>query len=70
MHFSYVITNKQLMVVDLQGVGFDLCDPEIASMVSLEEGQLNFCAGNLSADAIETFMTHHTCNQFCKMMKL
>ena len=40
MHFSYVITNKQLMVVDLQGVGYDLCDPEIASMVLLEEGQL------------------------------
>ncbi len=38
MHFSYVITNKQLMVVDLQGVGYDLCDPEIATMVLWEEG--------------------------------
>ena len=70
MQFSFVVKNKQLMVVDLQGVGYNLCDPEIASMVLLEERQLNFCAGNLSADAIETFMTHHTCNKFCKMMTL
>ena len=62
--FFFVVTNKQLMVVDLQGVCCNLCDPEIASMVLLEEGQLNFCVWNLSADAIETFITHHKCNKF------
>ena len=31
VHYTYVVTKEQLMVVDIQGVGFQLCDPEIAS---------------------------------------
>ena len=31
MHFSYEVTNKELMEVNLKGVGYQLCDPEIAS---------------------------------------
>jgi hypothetical protein len=30
-HFSYEKSNKQLMIVDIQGCGYDLYDPEIAS---------------------------------------
>ena len=70
MHFSYEVTNKELMVVDLQGVGYQLCDPEIASTVLLEDGELNFCAGNLSQNAIENFFDNHKCNRFCKMLEL
>ena len=56
MHFSYEVTNKELMVVDLQGVGYELCDPEIASTVLLEDGELNFCIENLSQNATENFL--------------
>ena len=70
MHFSYEMTNKELLVVDLQGVGYELCDPEIASTVLLEDGELNFCAGNLSQNAIENFLDNHTCNKFCEMLGL
>ncbi|KXJ09517.1 Eukaryotic elongation factor 2 kinase [Exaiptasia diaphana] len=31
VHYTYQSTDRQLMVVDIQGVGLDLCDPEIAS---------------------------------------
>ena len=60
MHFSYDVCNKELMVVDLQGVGYELCDPEIASTVLLEDSELSFCAGNLSQSAIEnlSIITH------------
>ena len=35
------------MVVDLLGVGYNLCDPEMATMDLLHKVELNFCAGNL-----------------------
>ena len=70
MHFSYEMTNKELLVVDLQGVGFELCDPEIACKVLLEDDELNLCAGNLSQNTIETFLiiTHST--NFAKCLGL
>jgi len=71
VHYSFEATNDQIMVLDIQGVRYTLCDPEVASTVLLEEeGELRFCAGNLSTHAIETFFTFHKCNEFCKMMNL
>ncbi len=69
-HFSYVHTNMQIMVLDLQGVEYTLCDPEIASTRLLEDGELNFCAGNLSCNAIYQFFVDHICNKYCKMLAL
>ena len=69
VHYSFEATKDQIMVLDIQGVRYNLCDPEIASTVLLEdEGELSFCAGNLSTHAIDTFFTYHKCNEFCKMM--
>lgn len=31
VHYTYASTKQQQMVVDIQGVGFQLCDPEIVS---------------------------------------
>ena len=72
VHFSYESTSNQLMVLDLQGVGFQLFDPEIATGVLIEDGEneINFCAGNLSSDAIKTFLRNHLCNDYCQMMGL
>eukprot|EP00112_Aurelia_sp_Birch-Aquarium-sp1_P019166 Seg469.6 transcript_id=Seg469.6/GoldUCD/mRNA.D3Y31 product="Transient receptor potential cation channel subfamily M member 6" protein_id=Seg469.6/GoldUCD/D3Y31 len=69
-HFSYVHTEMQMMVLDLQGVAYSLCDPEIATITLLEDGELNFCAGNLSSDAINQFLGEHNCNRYCKMLAL
>ena len=72
VHFSYESTSNQLMVLDLQGVGFQLFDPEIATGVLIEDGEneINFCAGYLSSDAIKTFLRNHLCNDYCQMMGL
>jgi len=35
-HYSYVKSGKQLMVLDIQGVGYFLSDPEIATSELLD----------------------------------
>ena len=70
VHYSYVHTNKQMMILDLQGVEYVLCDPEIATAILHEDGELNFCAGNLSVRAISTFFAEHSCNNYCRMLDL
>ena len=59
------------MVLDLQGVGFNLCDPEIASSTLFaDDSSTYFCAGNLSKVAIDTFLAQHICNEFCRSLNL
>ena len=71
VHYSVVKSGKQLMIVDLQGVEFMLCDPEIASSKLYDENNdIYFCAGNLSTNAIETFFKQHKCNKFCELLSL
>lgn len=71
VHYSYVKSAKQLMIVDIQGVNYALCDPEIASSTLMARDEtILFCSGNLSTAAIEVFLSNHTCNKFCKLLKL
>ena len=71
VHYTYVVTKEQLMVVDIQGVGFQLCDPEIASQTLKDEtDSILFCTGNLSIFAIKAFKRNHVCNIYCDMLKL
>jgi len=72
VHYTYVKSGKKLMVVDIQGKGYRLCDPEIAS-AELRDAHNNtilFCSGNLSYSAIEIFNEVHVCNQYCALLKL
>ncbi|CAB4020160.1 transient receptor potential cation channel subfamily M member 6-like, partial [Paramuricea clavata] len=66
VHFSYQKSGKQLMVVDIQGNGYDLFDPEIAS-TELVDADMNYlyCTGNLSDVAISAFIRQHKCNRYC-----
>ena len=41
-HFSYEHSNKELMVVDMQGSGHSLFDPEIASKSCLKRMKCYF----------------------------
>lgn len=72
VHFTYVRSKKQLMVTDIQGVGYCLCDPEIAStqQIDVEDQSILFCTGNLSTTAINTFKSEHKCNKYCNLLKL
>ena len=70
-HFSYVKSSKTLMVLDIQGVGFTLTDPEIASSSLTDtENNIMFCSGNLSTIAIDTFLENHICNKYCNLVNI
>ena len=70
-HYSYEKSKKEIMVVDIQGCGVRLFDPEVASsqVESDNEGKL-FCAGNLNSHAIDKFVELHKCNSFCQLLDL
>ena len=54
VHYSYVKSAKLLMIVDIQGVEYALCDPEIASStLMVKDEMILFCLGNLSTAAIK-----------------
>ncbi len=55
-HFSYEHSNKELMVVDMQGSDHSLFDPEIASKKLSKEDEVLFSIGNLSTLAINNFV--------------
>lgn len=70
-HFSYEKSKKQLVVLDLQGTGHLLYDPEIASTERFgKDNEYMFCAGNLSTNGITTFFDNHKCNMFCNLIGL
>ena len=71
-HFTYQIFNHQFMVLDIQGSGNHLYDPEIATteLFDSNDEQLTFCAGNLSIEAISNFLKEHNCNKYCIILGL
>jgi hypothetical protein len=75
VHYSYALSEGKMMLIDIQGSGYALCDPEIATE-SLKDDDDNdnseilFCCGNLSTMAIQGFLNEHSCNKYCKMLAL
>ena len=72
VHYTFQKSNQQLMVTDIQGVNYSLCDPEIATaeLADPDDQAIRFCTGNLSDTAIKSFLTCHECNRYCEMLKL
>ena len=71
VHFSYEKSNYQVMLLDVQGVDYELFDPEIASAELLDsQNEVLFTTGNLSANAIENFKVNHTCHFYCRCLAL
>ena len=61
-HYTYAKSGKQLMVIDIQGVDYTLCDPEIATCELLDNADQSilFChLSNLSSQAIKKFKEEH-----------
>ena len=59
------------MVLDIQGIGNILCDPEIATedIVDIDDEFL-FCLGNLAINAIQAFLCAHECNAYCEAVNI
>ena len=72
VHYSYVVTDHKLMLLDIQGSEFTLYDPEIATeeIMDKEHHEIYFCCGNCSTVAIAAFLSDHVCNEYCEMMDL
>ena len=71
-HFSYVKSKDALLLVDIQGCGYTLYDPEIATSKGSfdEKDELLFCIGNLSTVAKYDFFSQHQCNKLCVLADL
>ena len=71
-HFSYERSQSEVMVLDIQGCGCSLFDPEIASkqVMSEDNSSYLFCTGNLSVTAINHFIGKHKCNFYCRLFDL
>ena len=71
VHYSYVLSEEKLMLLDIQGSSYKLYDPEIATS-ELYDGhdESLFCSGNLSVYAIKNFKEKHKCSCYCRMMDL
>ena len=63
-HYSYEKSERKMLLVDLQGSGNGLFDPEIVKVDLFDNNELLFCAGNLSITAIDNFISNHKCNRF------
>ncbi|PFX34098.1 Transient receptor potential cation channel subfamily M member 6 [Stylophora pistillata] len=72
VNYSYQISEKKVMLLDIQGSSFKLYDPDIATTDLLvnDSKEVNFYAGNLSCIAIDEFKSKHTCNKYCGMVSL
>ncbi|XP_050965495.1 transient receptor potential cation channel subfamily M member 6 isoform X1 [Labeo rohita] len=70
-HWTYEYTNRELLVLDLQGVGADLTDPSLIRVDDTSSsGEMAFGPANLGDDAIQSFVLKHTCNSCCKKLGL
>ena len=72
VHYSYVVRDHKLMLLDIQGSAFTLYDPEIATaeIMDKEHHEIYLCCGNCSSVAIAAFLSDHVCNECCDMMDL
>lgn len=64
-HFSYVASNRELLICDIQGVGDVYTDPQIHS----KDGQ-GFGKGNLGQEGMDHFLSSHRCNRICQFLRL
>ena len=60
-----------MRVLDVQGIGNVLCDPEIAKedIVDIDDEFL-FCLGNLATSANQWFFGAHNFNAYCEAERL
>ena len=71
-HYSHFKSKGTILLVDIQGSGYTLYDPEIATTDGSfdEQNKLRFCMGNLAVVAKDNFFKQHTCNKFCELADL
>ncbi|XP_057687570.1 transient receptor potential cation channel subfamily M member 6 isoform X2 [Corythoichthys intestinalis] len=71
-HWTYEYSSRELLVLDVQGVGEELTDPTVimAEVHSGSMGEMAFGPDNLGDAAITAFLQKHTCSACCRMFGL
>ncbi|XP_031426109.1 transient receptor potential cation channel subfamily M member 6 isoform X2 [Clupea harengus] len=70
-HWTYEYSCRELLVLDLQGVGMELTDPSVIRADDQStSGDLVFGPANLGNDAIQSFIHKHNCNSCCEKLGL
>ncbi|XP_077376929.1 transient receptor potential cation channel subfamily M member 6 isoform X2 [Festucalex cinctus] len=71
-HWTYEYSCRELLVLDVQGVGEELTDPTVimAEMHSSSMGEMLFGPDNLGDSAINAFLQKHTCRACCNALGL
>ena len=71
VHYTYQKSQRNLVVLDIQGVDYSLCDPEVVSKENNTDSEEHyFYFGNLSERAILNFTETHVCKRFCRALGL
>ena len=71
VHYSYEKSQKILVVLAIQGVGYSLRGPEVASKENETDSEEHyFYFSNLSEKATLNFTETHVCNRFCRALGL
>ncbi|XP_068422965.1 transient receptor potential cation channel subfamily M member 6 isoform X2 [Clinocottus analis] len=71
-HWTYEYSCRELLVLDIQGVGEELTDPTVimADAQSGRRGEMLFGPDNLGDAAISSFLQKHSCGGCCRRLGL
>ena len=70
-HYTYKKPEGNLMVLDIQGIGNIICDPEIAAENRVDiDDEFLFYLESLATNAIQAFLGAHECNAFCEAVNV
>jgi len=67
-HFTYEVSNQEILVCDVQGVNDIYTDPQFHTKRGIDDPR--FGTGNLGTFGIAGFFRKHRCNQICLYLKL
>ncbi|XP_053181905.1 transient receptor potential cation channel subfamily M member 6 [Scomber japonicus] len=70
-HWTYEYSSRELLVLDIQGVGEQLTDPTvIMADVESSRNEMLFGPDNLGVTAIHGFLQKHSCSACCRRLGL
>uniref|UniRef100_A0A3B4GLA4 non-specific serine/threonine protein kinase n=1 Tax=Pundamilia nyererei TaxID=303518 RepID=A0A3B4GLA4_9CICH len=69
-HWTYEYSRRELLVLDIQGVGEELTDPTVIMAEDQSRGEMLFGPDNLGDAGINGFLQKHSCSAWCHRLGL
>ena len=70
VHYTYNKSDNHLVVLDIQGVGYKLCNHKTATTHKDDKDNFYFCTGNPFTQATDALLSGHLCDKYCRMLNL